>query len=86
MYGSSAHDEIDSALQSQVEQCDALSSFFLINSLGGGTGSGLGSHIMQHLADSYGKIWRVGVCVGAGSMDDVVTSPYNRSDSLLSLP
>eukprot|EP00922_Rhytidocystis_sp_ex-Travisia-forbesii_P025903 GHVS01037993.1.p1 GENE.GHVS01037993.1~~GHVS01037993.1.p1 ORF type:complete len:265 (-),score=16.87 GHVS01037993.1:711-1505(-) len=31
-----------------VEQCDSLQSFFLIHSLGGGTGSGLGTYALEH--------------------------------------
>jgi hypothetical protein len=31
----------------QVEACDSLQGFMLLHSLGGGTGSGLGSYILQ---------------------------------------
>lgn len=30
-----------------VEPCDSLQSFFLLHSLGGGTGSGLGSYVLE---------------------------------------
>jgi tubulin epsilon len=30
-----------------VEQCDSLQSFFLMHSLGGGTGSGVGTFILS---------------------------------------
>ena len=36
----------------QVEACDSLQGFMLLHSLGGGTGSGLGSHIIEQLAVS----------------------------------
>lgn len=34
----------------QTEPCDSLQGFMLLHSLGGGTGSGLGSYILQQLA------------------------------------
>ena len=33
-------------IQNAVEKCDSLQSFFLMHSLGGGTGSGLGTYIL----------------------------------------
>lgn len=36
----------------QAEACDSLQGFMLLHSLGGGTGSGLGSYILEQLAVS----------------------------------
>ena len=33
-----------------VEDCDSLQSFLLLHSLGGGTGSGVGTYILETLA------------------------------------
>jgi tubulin epsilon len=52
-----------------------------MHSLGGGTGSGLGSYILELLHDEYPEIFRFTVSVLPSEVDDVVTSPYN---SLLS--
>lgn len=38
-------------IQHAVEQCDSIQSFFLMHSLGGGTGSGLGTYILGLLED-----------------------------------
>jgi len=38
-------------IRHQVELCDSLPIFLLINSIGGGTGSGLGSRITEVIAD-----------------------------------
>lgn len=38
-----------------ADSCDGLQGFILCHSLGGGTGSGVAPHIMQGLADGYGK-------------------------------
>ena len=46
VYGPQYADAILEALRHQSEYCDSLGSFFTIGSLGGGTGSGLGSYSM----------------------------------------
>jgi tubulin epsilon len=44
IYGPEYAEEILDAIRKQAEDCDRLGSFFSIGSLGGGTGSGLGSY------------------------------------------
>ena len=39
-----------------AESCDSLQSFFILHSLGGGTGSGLGSYILHRLQDAYPEV------------------------------
>lgn len=46
-YGGSVMEKVRFA----VEACDSLQAFFCVNSLGGGTGSGLGSYILERLED-----------------------------------
>lgn len=47
-------------------------------SIGGGTGSGVGTYILSLLHDLYPKISRYSVCVyPSESTSDVITSPYN---------
>eukprot|EP00922_Rhytidocystis_sp_ex-Travisia-forbesii_P025911 GHVS01038001.1.p1 GENE.GHVS01038001.1~~GHVS01038001.1.p1 ORF type:complete len:285 (-),score=24.87 GHVS01038001.1:711-1565(-) len=60
-----------------VEQCDSLQSFFLIHSLGGGTGSGLGTYALELLEDNYPEVFRFVTAVFPSADDDVITSPYN---------
>ena len=57
--------------------CDSLQGFFFLHSLGGGTGSGLGSYILQDLKDIYPTVFRFSTCVFPSNDDDVITSPYN---------
>lgn len=45
-YGPEYRSTILEALRKTSEECDSLQSFFLMHSLGGGTGSGLGSYIL----------------------------------------
>lgn len=77
-YGSEYHDKILDSVRKQVEYCDALQSFFMINSVGGGTGSGLGSYICELLSDEYQNVYKFAAVVCPSADDDVVTSPYNR--------
>jgi tubulin epsilon len=55
----------------------------LLHSLGGGTGSGLGSYILGLLEDEFPEVFRFTASVfPSQSNDDVVTSPYNSLFSL----
>ncbi|KAJ3061367.1 Tubulin epsilon chain, partial [Podochytrium sp. JEL0797] len=76
-YGPQFGAEILDKIRIQAENCDSLQSFFLINSLGGGTGSGLGSWILEQLEDVYPHVFRFATVVCPSEDDDVVTSPYN---------
>ena len=78
-YGSAVLD----CVRRQAEQCDSLQAFILSHSTGGGTGSGLGSYILEQLSDCYGGLYRLDQCVlPSVDSDDVVTSPYNAALSL----
>ena len=76
-YGPMYKDEIEERVRSAVEKCDSLQGFFFLHSIGGGTGSGLGTYIMQDLADLYPTVFRFSTCVFPSNDDDVITSPYN---------
>ena len=49
----------------------------MLHSLGGGTGSGVGTYIVSMLEDLYPDVYRFSTCVFPSEDDDVVTSPYN---------
>ena len=57
-YGSKYEDRIVDVLREATERCDALSSFFVLHSMGGGTGSGVGSRILRILADEFPDVHR----------------------------
>lgn len=44
-----------------TDNCIGLQGFFIYNSLGGGTGSGLGSLLMERLSVDYGKKTKLGL-------------------------
>jgi tubulin epsilon len=54
----------------------------MTHSLGGGTGSGLGSYLLSTLADHYPEVFRFTASVFPSQNDDVITSPYNSLFSL----
>lgn len=43
------------SMRKQAEMCSSLAGFFIFHSMGGGTGSGLTTLLMQRLASEYGK-------------------------------
>lgn len=48
-----------------------------MHSIGGGTGSGLGSYVTEILKDEFPEVYRFVTAVFPSEDDDVVTSPYN---------
>jgi len=85
MYGPKYHDSLVESIRAAAEHCDSLQSFLVTHSLGGGTGSGVGSYVLGTLADEYPEVYRFNVSVFPSEDDDVVTSPYNALLSLSKL-
>jgi len=81
-YGNNYTNIIIEKLQKMMEDCDSPQCFMLMHSIGGGTGSGLGSFIVKTLADEYPEMYKFTISVFPSKDDDVITSPYN---SILSL-
>eukprot|EP00049_Salpingoeca_infusionum_P013120 m.245266 g.245266 ORF g.245266 m.245266 type:complete len:463 (-) comp15363_c0_seq2:310-1698(-) len=76
-YGQSHREQILDTVRIAAEQCDCLQSFHFLHSMGGGTGSGLGTCVLEMLAEEYPSIYRFVTSVYPSQDDDVVTSPYN---------
>ncbi len=76
-YGPQYGEGVLEAVRGAAELCDSLQSFFLMHSLGGGTGSGLGTYILGLLEDEFPSVHRFVTVVFPSEDDDVVTSPYN---------
>uniref|UniRef100_A0AC35FX84 Tubulin/FtsZ GTPase domain-containing protein n=1 Tax=Panagrolaimus sp. PS1159 TaxID=55785 RepID=A0AC35FX84_9BILA len=70
-------EQILNIIQSEVEISDKIDGFSVSHSIAGGTGSGLGSWILEKLVDEYGhkQIQTFSVFPNSGS--DVVVQPYN---------
>uniref|UniRef100_A0A4W5N861 Tubulin epsilon 1 n=1 Tax=Hucho hucho TaxID=62062 RepID=A0A4W5N861_9TELE len=76
-YGSAYREQIVDQLRRAAEHCDCLQCFFLIHSMGGGTGSGLGTCVLKLLEEEFPEVCRIVTSVYPSAEDDVVTSPYN---------
>ncbi|XP_075239789.1 tubulin epsilon chain-like [Convolutriloba macropyga] len=77
-YGTRYEESIVDVIRKACEHCDALQCFFLLHSMGGGTGSGLGTRALSILHDNFPDIYRFVVPVYPSiDQDDVITSPYN---------
>eukprot|EP01017_Pseudomicrothorax_dubius_P050473 TRINITY_DN9572_c0_g1_i1.p1 TRINITY_DN9572_c0_g1~~TRINITY_DN9572_c0_g1_i1.p1 ORF type:complete len:464 (-),score=74.97 TRINITY_DN9572_c0_g1_i1:84-1475(-) len=81
-YGPKYEETLMENFRKTVEDCDSLQGFFMMHSLGGGTGSGVGSYILGLLKEAYPEVYRFTTSIFPSNDDDVITSPYN---SILSL-
>ena len=77
VYGPQYADAIAESVRREAERCDSLQCFLLLHSMGGGTGSGLGTFVLGRLADAYPEVYRFVTAVFPSADDDVITSPYN---------
>ena len=81
-YGPKYKKEFLNSINKLIEDCDSPQGFFFIYSLGGGTGSGVGSYLLESLSIKYPKLFKFSTCVIPSKTDDVVVSPYNACLSL----
>ncbi|GMH38970.1 hypothetical protein BSKO_06868 [Bryopsis sp. KO-2023] len=63
----------------EAEYCDSLEGFCLSHSIAGGTGSGMGSYLLEALSDRWGKklVQTYSVFPNQNESSDVVVQPYN---------
>jgi tubulin alpha len=80
---------IDHALdriRKMADNCTGLQGFFIYNALGGGTGSGLGSLLLERLSVDYGKKTKIGFNVfPSPQISNACVEPYNSVLSTHSL-
>lgn len=69
-----------------TEQCEGLQGFLVFHSVGGGTGSGFGSLLLERLSVDYGKKSKLDFCVfPSPQISTSVVEPYNSVLSTHSL-
>ena len=80
----SVQEEIMDMIDREADGSDSLEGFVLCHSIAGGTGSGMGSYLLEALNDRYGKklVQTYSVFPNQNETSDVVVQPYN---SLLTL-
>eukprot|EP01031_Cornospumella_fuschlensis_P038440 gene38440-46719_t len=76
-YGPQYREKIIEGLRHNAEKCESLQTYLVTHSLGGGTGSGVGSYLLGILSDEYPKVARFAMSVFPSGDSDVITSPYN---------
>lgn len=83
-HGESVHEDIMEMIDREADGSDSLEGFMMLHSIAGGTGSGLGSFLLERLNDRFPKkiIQTYSVFPDTTSAGDVVVHPYN---SLLSM-
>merc|ERR1712199_966 len=65
-------------LRKLADQCTGLQGFLVFNAVGGGTGSGLGSLLLERLSVDYGKKSKLGFCAyPSPQVSTAVVEPYN---------
>ncbi|KDD74765.1 tubulin/FtsZ family GTPase domain-containing protein, partial [Helicosporidium sp. ATCC 50920] len=82
--GESVQDDILDMIDREVGYSDSLEGFTVCHSIAGGTGSGMGSYLLEALNDRYPRklIQTYSVFPNQSESSDVVVQPYN---SLLTL-
>ncbi|KAH8920537.1 beta-1 and beta-2 tubulin [Atractiella rhizophila] len=78
--GAELLDNIMEQLRLETERCDLVQGFQLIHSLGGGTGSGLGSLLLSKIREEYPDrmiaTWSI---LPSPKVSDTVVEPYNAT-------
>ena len=77
--GDNVQEEIFDMIDREVDGSDSLEGFMLLHSIAGGTGSGLGSYLLERMNDRYPKklIQTYSVFPDTAGGGDVVVNPYN---------
>ncbi|RKP02594.1 hypothetical protein CXG81DRAFT_29467 [Caulochytrium protostelioides] len=77
--GEQLHEEVIEMIDREADGSDSLEGFMLLHSIAGGTGSGLGSYMLEALNDRYPKkiIQTYSVFPNNEETSDVVVQPYN---------
>ncbi|CAN0093315.1 unnamed protein product, partial [Laminaria digitata] len=69
-------------MRKEAERCCWLNSVVMTHSLAGGTGSGLGSGLLQALRDEYPSLYLISACVGPFGTGDTPLQHYNSALAL----
>ncbi|KAI6287683.1 hypothetical protein MCOR27_001252 [Pyricularia oryzae] len=77
--GESVHEDIMEMIDREADGSDSLEGFMMLHSIAGGTGSGLGSFLLERLNDRFPKkiIQTYSVFPDTQNAGDVVVHPYN---------
>ncbi|BGP21530.1 tubulin beta [Rhodotorula toruloides] len=81
--GAELVDSVLDVVRKEVEGCDCLQGFQLTHSLGGGTGSGMGTLLISKIREEYpDRMMATFSVVPSPKVSDTVTEPYNATLSI----
>jgi len=81
--GAEIVDGVLDATRKEAEQCDCLQGFQLTHSLGGGTGSGMGTLLVSKIREEYpDRIINTFSVIPSPKVSDTVVEPYNATLSI----
>ncbi|XP_058811684.1 tubulin beta chain-like isoform X2 [Topomyia yanbarensis] len=81
--GAELVDSVLEVIRKEAEGCDCLQGFQLAHSLGGGTGSGMGTLLISKIREEYpDRIMNTFSVVPSPKVSDVVLEPYNATLSV----
>ncbi|XP_018013932.1 tubulin beta chain [Hyalella azteca] len=81
--GAELVDNVVDVTRKEVEGCDCLQGFQLTHSLGGGTGSGMGTLLISKIREEYpDRIMSTFSVVPSPKVSDTVVEPYNATLSI----
>eukprot|EP00727_Mastigamoeba_balamuthi_P013124 m51a1_g8434 putative gamma tubulin (449) ;mRNA; r:356324-358303 len=77
--GERVHEDMFDMIDREADNSDSLEGFVLCHSIAGGTGSGLGSYLLEHLSERYPKkiTQTYSVFPNQDETSDTVVQPYN---------
>ncbi|KAG9391327.1 Tubulin [Carpediemonas membranifera] len=77
-FGDKFNHHIEDRTRKIMEGCESAHAFVMTHSMSGGSGSGLGSYLLEMLHDLYPAQKRVTLTMApSAETDDVITAPYN---------
>ena len=81
--GAELVDSVLDVVRKEAEKCDCLQGFQLTHSLGGGTGSGMGTLLVSKIREEFpDRIKNTFSVVPSPKVSDTVVEPYNASPSI----
>mmetsp|Transcript_5031 Transcript_5031/g.9465 ORF Transcript_5031/g.9465 Transcript_5031/m.9465 type:complete len:438 (-) Transcript_5031:89-1402(-) len=76
-YGPQLHDQVCDVIHREVEACDHLGGFVLMQSMAGGTGAGLGTRVAEVLREEFPSTCIMSQCVWPYDSGEVIVQNYN---------
>mmetsp|Transcript_6826 Transcript_6826/g.10699 ORF Transcript_6826/g.10699 Transcript_6826/m.10699 type:complete len:443 (+) Transcript_6826:226-1554(+) len=85
VHGPASREKVLDIIRKELEQCDLFGGFLFLQSLAGGTGSGLGTYVTESVHDEYSSAVLMNAVVWPYDAGDVVVQAYNSVFTLCHL-